>query len=891
MRYIILLSVFISFGARGQVQMDVNLLTAFTAGVGNDLDILLRNFTNNTQTIYLITHYQNQNGDQVLEIQSQPFQVIPGENRLQSRQLAIAFTKYEQSEVKQIVNRTRYLPSGLYQICTKVIAVEGGMILATSCVQQNCINPKESAEKKPPKKMHTFSSSGNLSMEHYYVRQDQSEVLVSNNPYTRLQGQVGVTAFDLPFKAQVRLTTEKNVTQASSQAVTFSFDANEFKANLRKRIEEEMRQRDENNRIGRAEDIAKLGELKNLQQLLSDTSLQDQLLKISGLKRKVDSTNVGSLLDSVKRIERAMLTASDTLSNYNERKTLEARLRDFQQHDTTAFTKRIDSAAYKLSKLEAKRQTLLHEQQAMNVQLDSLHTQIDRYSDWKRELKQLSAKQEEYQKLKVRRDQLQYFKQQLEHDNNLPQLNAEDVSHYNDSEYLKKRLGEEGLINKAQRFLFEVDELDIGTIYPQFSPLMLSGVPVNGVSISVSPNTFYSSVVAGKIQTVSYAVDPANSTSDTVQFNASPVNYRVVAGRLGLGMPQGSHFYVNMMRTKVEGAGSTEQIAEENSSRSIVGADIQFPIIANYLSAQSYVAYAKPVRYDTVHTTSSERERLAFQATLMAKTKSGKTNIRLITKYAGTEYRSAGTPFLRAGNRQYMLNVEQSCWRHQLKVTGVYSVDHFLKPYDPLVKLSQQQVGAGIVMALKKLPYMQLNYRRITQAGEATSFHMSTLQFMSNQSYTIGSWMGNSMISYTLLDSRYNALATETVSHQPQVSQTFKKASFSLMFNLYYTYKLSSVRDTEVEVSPSFAIDYSYQGVSSVHRTGGECSASFVVTDSFLATVGMQLWHDPIQLYTIGERVQCTWQLSKLLQLHGRAQHNGISTQRFFAEVALNLVW
>lgn len=878
----------------GQILINLEYVRGEILTINAGWNVSLQNMSGANQIIYLITHYQNQNGDQVVETQSQPFQLIPGENRLQSNQLAIAFTKYEQSEVKQIVNRTGYLPSGLYQICTKVVAVEGGMALATGCIQQNCINPKQSDEKKPPKKMHTFSSSGNLSMEHYYTRQGQSEVVASNESYTRLQGQVGVTAFDLPFKAQLRLTTEKNITESSPQAVTFSFDANEFKFNLRKELEEKIRQRDENNRIGSAEDIAKLGELKNLQQILSDTSLQEQLLKIAGLKQKVDSANVGSLRDSVKWIEKSMLKVSDTLSEYNERQTLEAKLKDFQQHyrqDTTAFTKRIDSVEYKLLKLEAKKQTVLHEQQAMKVQLDSLHNQIDRYSDWKRELKQLSAKQEEYQKLKVRRDQLQYFKQQLENDNNLPKFNAEDVSHYNDSEYLKKRLGEEGLINKSQKFLFEVDELDIGTVYPQFSPLMLSGVPVNGVSVSVSPNKFYSSVVAGKMQTISYAVDPANSTSDTVQFAASSINYRMLAGRLGLGMPQGSHFYVNMMRTKIEDEGSAEQNTEGPSSRSILGADIQFPIIANYVTAQSYVAYAKPVSYDTVHTSSSELQRLAYQTTLTAKTKSCKTSIRLTTKHIGADYRSAGTPFLRAGNRQYALNVEQSCWEHQLKVTGVYSIDHFQKPRDPLVNLSQQQVGGGVVMAVKKLPYVQFNYRRITQTGQETSFRMSTFQFMSARSYTIGNWMGNSMVSYTLLDNRYNALTTETVNHQAQASQTFKKASFSLMFNLYYNYKLSRVRDTDVEINPSFAIDYRYQDITGFHRSGGECSASFALTDSFLAIVGIQLWHDPTQLYTIGERVQCTWQVSKLLQLQGRAQHNGTNAQPFFAEVALNVVW
>lgn len=869
--FILWVFAFTAIKCYGQTQLTLHSPSHSTLRIDDGWNGSLQHFANASQMVYLITQHQNQNNEIVVEVKSQPFLLMPGETRILPSQVSQAAVHYVGSDAKQVIQRTGYMPEGTYRICTQVIRADDASILAVNCFQQICMNAQQQNEMKGETKRNKLSTSGNMSLEQFYTPPAQRDNM-SNNPYTRLQGQVGITAFELPFEAQIRLTTEKNLTRSQHQAISLSFDADEFKANLRKRLEDKIRQRDENNRISRAEDIAKLGELDNLKQLLSDTSLQRQLARRTGLQAKVNSMNIGQLRDSARNMANLP----------QQQESLKRLLMDYQAkhgQDTTRFNSHIDSLENKLLALESKR-----------ANLDTLKQQIDTYANWQQELKELSTKQEEYKKLKTRYDQLSQFKQELVSKNNLPQLATEDFSKNSSKEYLKARLQKEGMLNKTQKLLFDIEDLSIGTLYPQFSPLILSGMPVNGIGFSVTPGKLNASVVAGKLQTISYS---PSMTSDSIpaQPATSSVKYQIISTKIGFGSSQGSHLFFNALHAKTETSQNPEHYRTRTPLSPVLGADVQFPLMREYVMVQTYVGYSRPNVYDTIQSPASGRENLAYQSTLMFGSKNRNTKVKLSTRYVGSRYQSVGAPFLRAGNTQYAINFEHVLWKRQLRATGAYSLDHTQITGEQIAFLLQRQSAGGIAMTIDKWPQIQINYRKVTQTGTESLFRMTTWQLMSNHTYKIGDWMSSNMLMYTLLNSKYNTMTSESINHQAQVSQTFRRSSFSLAFNLYYNHKVSSVLHTQIVTNPPFTIDYSYRDVSRFHRAGAECSVSLVLTDSFLVAAGIQLWHDPLQSYTIGERFQFTWQLSKLLQLQGRGQYNGTNIQPFFAEVVLKVVW
>ncbi|MBX3101897.1 MAG: hypothetical protein KF690_05265 [Bacteroidetes bacterium] len=70
-----------------------------------------------------------------------------------------------------------------------------------------------------------------------------------------------------------------------------------------------------------------------------------------------------------------------------------------------------------------------------------------------------------------------------------------EIKHSNDPD-LYKKLYKVGLVSKWEKFLLDVDCLQLGTATPFFSEMSLSGIPVLGLNAELSPGRFYLGVCA-----------------------------------------------------------------------------------------------------------------------------------------------------------------------------------------------------------------------------------------------------------------------------------------------------------------------------------------------------------------------------------------------------------
>jgi hypothetical protein len=277
--------------------------------------------------------------------------------------------------------------------------------------------------------------------------------------------------------------------------------------------------------------------------------------------------------------------------------------------------------------------------------------------------------------------------------------------------------------------------LALGTTFPQYSSLTLSGIPVTGVEVEFTPGPFYLAFTTGAVLEASPGLGSLTSI-----LTRSAFDRRITAGRVGIGSKDDTHLYF----TGVFGRDDAESLTRDSidqritpKANTVLGSEGKLLLFDDRLSLQGEGAIS--LMTDDIegaeltdsgipswiqkmfkpNITSSYDYAFLFQGAYTL-SESGTTLSGLVTR-VGPGYTSMGVPYLRKDILRYEGKLEQKIFNRQASVSAYYRRDK-----DNLIpwKQSQTTVSAlGVQMALnfRNLPYLRFSFAPLSQQNQSVT--------------------------------------------------------------------------------------------------------------------------------------------------------------------------
>ncbi len=258
--------------------------------------------------------------------------------------------------------------------------------------------------------------------------------------------------------------------------------------------------------------------------------------------------------------------------------------------------------------------------------------------------------------------------------------------------------------------------LGIGTCYPIYSPLTLSGVPVTGADIELTPGIFYFAFTWGRTQK---AIQGTTTRAPTYAQN-------LISGKIGLGKKESSHFYLTILHARddensISPDTSFNVTPQENY---LVGAEANLSLFEKRFRLEGELAVSMLTR----DVQSAELDVSAIPSWLVNLVKpkisssidyaySVKSSLHLsntklsgAVKMVGPGFYSLGVPYLRNDELTYEARVEQRLWKRRVSLAS-----YFRRGRDNLIPWKRSTTistayGINVGLRFRKLPYLQLNY-------------------------------------------------------------------------------------------------------------------------------------------------------------------------------------
>ncbi len=277
--------------------------------------------------------------------------------------------------------------------------------------------------------------------------------------------------------------------------------------------------------------------------------------------------------------------------------------------------------------------------------------------------------------------------------------------------------------------------LALGTTFPQYSPLILGGIPVTGVNVEFTPGSFYFAFTTGAV------LDAAPGLGSlTSLLTQSAFNRKITAGRFGIGSKDDSHLYFTGLFGKDDGGSLTGDSTDQRitpKANTVLGSEGKLLLFDDRLSLQGEGAIS--LWTDDVdgaeisdsgipswiqklfkpNITSSYDYAFSFQGAYALSAKG--TSLSALVTRVGPGYMSMGVPYLRKDVLEYEGKLEQRLFDRQASVSAYYRRDK-----DNLIpwKESQTTVSAfGLQAALnfRNLPYLRFSYAPLSQQNQSVA--------------------------------------------------------------------------------------------------------------------------------------------------------------------------
>ncbi len=361
------------------------------------------------------------------------------------------------------------------------------------------------------------------------------------------------------------------------------------------------------------------------------------------------------------------------------------------------------------------------------------------------------------------RDSLQHFREQLQQEgqDRIRQLEQtarmDEIRHMDprDLANQKQLLQDAGLLSSYEKIMLLLPRISVGTTYPLYTDMTLSGIAVKGYDIEWTPGQFIFAYTRGQVLNPVPQYHPFDpfATADS-SLIAAPVFARSMqAFRIGFGSKLGSAVIFSLLSFKDDPNSVTvvqnDSVPALSSPESNLVADVEWRAVFFNRHLSSTVELASSLfTYDNtsseadlgLDTTNSAIQFLRKQldlrvssnwdwaATVALKGDIPETGTRasVAVRRLGTGYHSLGllnqrTDFIRTEAR-----ADQSLFQHQFSVGGFFREDHDNLADWKSATTSIQAFGVNVGISPRSYPFLRLSYSPYKQSNNAAGDSLRT---------------------------------------------------------------------------------------------------------------------------------------------------------------------
>jgi len=313
----------------------------------------------------------------------------------------------------------------------------------------------------------------------------------------------------------------------------------------------------------------------------------------------------------------------------------------------------------------------------------------------------------------------------------LPVTNTQNINNvsfnFEQEEFLENVKAED---NKSgfEKFISNFRRIGIGTTYPEYSDLTVSGVPVTGANLEFEPGVILLGITG--INTQKSVIDEQN--------NLTALDRNFLAGRIGVGTFEGSHFLFTYMNGwENENTSGQNPYALTAAKNYILGVNGKLSFLENALNLEAEANGSLFTRDrsapevesseipDIVKNLFNINISSSFDYSFGVKasydiTQSG-TKISGAVKYIGPGYKTFGNPDLISDRILIDGKIEQSLWNNKISLSAFIrnSKDNLIDWKSSTTELTSFGFSASV--RPEKLPYFSVSYSPFKQKNDVAN--------------------------------------------------------------------------------------------------------------------------------------------------------------------------
>ncbi|MGM0565982.1 MAG: hypothetical protein ACQESX_04390 [Bacteroidota bacterium] len=799
-----------------QVQITMQKPPVKRLQLQNIWNVQINNPQNIQRRVYMIAEITDSETDElVATIRTAPLQLSSGIYRLNPQSVKITRQEFYSNSIESTLQRTHNFPGGTYQIKVTLFNADNDENMASVSIEQKVTNVYEKASEMVSgsnKKFVQFYGNGNIQA-HSANRAGFGQAIPKEYLRGNLDATMEIGVAPIHFNGHI--TTIDNRLQQTANSFTVSFDDQRFINNLRnnltKMIEKESGIKKENY----SEAANKLKKLENIDRLLDNQTIEKELENLGDLEtieQQLNDSELTSALNQINKLKTDISNRGQEVNYEVKKEKLETQIQinkevSFEDDNKEkARLNTIDSLEQEMKNLEQKNREIKQQNQQDLIKLDKLEEQEEKAKKLKRKkakIEELLARKEQIDKLVKQKEELTKYKDKLEASGSLEEIEEFNLNKLRDKDILKDELLRRQMLSGGQNLLYSIEELSAGTVYPYYSPLILNGLRMTGVSFEWNPGWFYTAFSGGL----------SNRPHLSIERGLAEYEQRLLAGKIGVGKKNKSHIYFTALNA-IDDRNSIERNDTITTPKSnfIFGTDAALRLFKGRFKLEGEIAgskYDDDTKAEEIITNEelsnqipgflqpnlSSRFGLAYDIRGSIRLFKNNTVISGFLRNIDPSYNSFGAPNLRSGIYSYNAEIKQTL------LAGKMAISLFSKNesstrlwHDGLTHYERQ--GGKINMTINKLPRLTVSYAENNQNKGTTENSMSEFMISGSYQYRIGSLSMANTINYNQNNASSNLENGPAYSITNLLFNQMISFSFPLSLSLNLNYVDEEIRQT-----------------------------------------------------------------------------------------------
>ncbi|MBX7225317.1 MAG: hypothetical protein K1X55_04755 [Chitinophagales bacterium] len=903
MRYFLLaILIFTSFFVSAQVEVSFRQIEKGVSYL-NAWDLLLRNNGNEKLVVLLETVITSRESGKVYEARTEKFLLVPGTQFVSRENLPGISTIFVLPDDNLLFKNENY------DIQVRLLDYPGLNELAIANYNYVYNKIEDLQDSIQQKKKVTFGLSANFNGQYQNVFNDTLQTYPN---YARLNVVPTLSVFDIPVTGELFLSTDNpEGLFRGTDHYNVKFDYQQFKTILIQKAYEKLNAIAGQKIPVNLSDIDKINkdywrkvipDFDTLSKLLDDPNIMEQLNILKNqeaFKQILDNPEIKSKIKKLEEIrDNYGLTpdnfkkVSDIFKDFQPDKLEE--LLSFIPRDSLPFdikSDNMDTVINKLQKFVATgeykkwldKSSLTENAIGLTDKIAGLNKikstlKIEDWQDLKdidkvvdnfslddiRQIGDLEKQIDEIEQLIGMKDidikqldKLMDYSGELKKYKNVP---FEEL--LNDPSSLKDLDNVFSLLSKKEKILNSFKNIEVGKIYPEFTPMTLEGNRLTGGLITFDNEKIFISTVAGKSDILTSFLN--DSISSIGQDSVTKRSIFGVSG--GWGSPKENFVHINYLASPYTINPANIELADEKGVAHV--ASLNFGM---NLFKSAYILYGEVAKSFDKSQGFGIPE-MAGKINFSTKIKRLKLKWESGVEFIGKNYSAFGLPFSIKDRLTFETGIQQTLLKNQLTLQVRYKEDQFeVSTASPRYF---RAVLTSIAFSKPKFPYIQLVYQPIINSevilNRPSRNFYSNIQANAAYTFVTGNINHNIQMTYNNILNRNFRSQTITGGN---VELEYLQFGYEKVHQAGFRYVIKSKKNMGFQQSFNMTLP----NQADIERIFfEELSANFSVLKKSKNTIGLQYANGSINGDRLGFFLQSTFPVTKYLNVEFRVQNDAL---------------